>query len=123
VYSKPATITVTKKNATDPASLVKKSISMVVTGADVKAPFRVQFHASGLNVAHMAQQEKDTGHFKLFVNPKGAGKEVEMDFVEGQTEVWLAPPAGDYTLKLEFVDNLSPGKQLADLVTLPVKVQ
>ena len=41
----------------------------------------------------------------------------------GQTEVWLEPPAGDYTLKLEFLDNLNPGKQLTEAVTASVQVE
>ncbi len=123
VYSKAITVTVTKKNDIDPASLIQKGLSIGVSGKEVRQPFRVQFHASGMNVAHLAQQEKDTGHFKLHVIPKGAGKAAEMDFVDGQTEVWLAPPAGDYTLKLEFVDNLNPSKALTEAVSVPVKVQ
>ena len=115
-------ITVTKKNATDPKTLVKKGISLMVTGDEVKPPFRVQFHASGLNVAQAGQKEPDTGHFRLSVVPK-TGSAAEMDFVNGQTEVWLAPPAGDYSLKLEFVDNVNPAKSLAGAVSRTVKVQ
>ncbi len=122
VYSKPMSITVTKKNATDPKSLVKKGISLSVTGDEVKPPFRVQFHASGLNVAQLGQKEPDTGHFRLSVVPK-SGSPADIDFVNGQTEVWLAPPAGDFTLKLEFVDNLNPAKPLASAVSRAVKVQ
>jgi len=72
-------------------------------------------------VAHMVQQEKDTGHFKLTVTGK-SGPAAEMEFVDGQTEAWLTPPAGDYTLKLEFLDNLSPNAPLAPAVTTAVKV-
>ena len=122
VYSKPLKVTVIKKNETDPKTLVSKGIVVQVAGADVKAPFRVQFHASGLNVAHAVQQEKDTGHFKLTVVSK-TGPVAEMDFVEGQTETWLAPPAGDYTLKLEFMDNLNPKQALVGAVTTAVRVQ
>ncbi len=122
VYSKPMSITVTKKNDIDPKSLVKKGISLNVTGDDLKPPFRVQFHASGLNVAQSSQKEPDTGHFRLSVVPK-SGSAADMDFVNGQTEVWLAPPAGDYSLKLEFVDNISPGKTLANTVSRSIKVQ
>lgn len=121
VYSKPLKVTVTKKNDTDPKSLVQKGLEIHVASPEVKAPFRVQFHASGLNVAHAVQQEKDTGHFKLTVTGK-TGPAAEMDFVDGQTETWLAPPAGDYTLKLEFLDNLSPNPPLASAVTTAVKV-
>nr|WP_315848538.1 DUF4399 domain-containing protein [uncultured Rhodoferax sp.] len=122
VYSKPLKVTVTKKNDTDPKTLVTKGIAIQVAGAELKNPFRVQFHASGLNVAHVVQQEKDTGHFKLTVASK-AGAVAEMDFVEGQTETWLAPPAGDYTLKLEFMDNLNPKQAVVGAVTTAVIVQ
>ncbi len=122
VYSKPLKVTVTKKNATDPKALVTQGIAIQVSGAEVKTPFRVQFHASGLNVAHAVQQEKDTGHFKLTVVSK-AGAVAEMDFVEGQTEAWLAPPVGDYTLKLEFLDNLNPKQVLASAAPTAVRVQ
>ena len=122
VYSKPTTVTVTRKTGVEPKSLVKKGLSIGLEAPELKPPFRVQFHASALNVAHLAQQEKDTGHFKLQVIPKSGAKAAEMDFVDGQSEVWLAPPAGDYTLKLEFVDNLNPDKALTEAVSVPVKV-
>lgn len=123
VYSKPVTITVTRKTDKDPKSLSVKGISVAVASPVVSTPFRVQFHVSALNVAHVSQREKDTGHFKLTVIPKDVAKAVDFDFVEGQTEVWLAPPAADYTLKLEFLDNLNPAKVLAGPVTTTVKVQ
>jgi hypothetical protein len=122
VYSKPLKVTITKKNAVDPKSLVKPGLALMLTDSEQKPPFRVQFHASGLNVGHAAQQEKDTGHFKLTVTSK-TGAVAEMDFAEGQTEAWLAPPAGDYTLKLDFVDNLNPQQVLTGPVTATVKVK
>ena len=122
VYSKPLKVTVTKKNSLDPKTLMSKGIALMVAGAEQKAPFRVQFHASGLNVAHAVQQEPDTGHFKLTVASKG-GAVAEMDFVEGQTESWLAPPVGDYTLKLEFVGNVDAKVALAEPVTTVVRVR
>lgn len=126
VYSKPIKITVTRKNKDlDPKSLVKKGISLqnLPTDAKLSSPFMVGFHASGLNVAHLSQKEKDTGHFRLTVSPQGGGKPAELDFVNGQTEVWLSPPSGPYALKLEFLDNANPGNALAEPVTLPVRVQ
>lgn len=125
VYSKSIHITVTQKNkGVDPKSLVKKGISLKNLPADgtLTSLFRVQFHASGLNVAHLSQAEKDTGHFKLTVIPQGGSKPAELDFANGQTEVWLSPPAGPYTLKLEFLDNANPGKLLAEAVTTQVRV-
>ncbi len=123
VYSKPMTITVTKKNTTDPKSLVVPGLSLAVEGRSVKRPFRVQFHVSGLNVAHQTQKEKDTGHFRLTVSSGTASKSAVMDFVNGQTEVWLEPPLGEYTLKLDFLDNANPGKMLAVGVTQSVSVE
>ena len=125
VYSKPVKITVTRKNENvDLKSLVTKSISLpgLVANAKLNSPFRAVFHASGLNVAHLSQAEKDTGHFRLTVMPQSGGKPAEMNFVNGQTEVWLSPPPGSYTLKLEFMDNLNPGKTLVEAVTVPVRV-
>jgi hypothetical protein len=122
VYSKPLRLVVTKKNDTDPKSLIKKGIEIHVGDGVAKVPFRVQFHASGLNVAHVVQQEKDTGHFKLTVTSK-AGPVAEMDFVDGQTETWLSPPPGDYSLKLEMLDNLSPNQPMVNAVTTSVRVQ
>jgi hypothetical protein len=122
VYSPATTITVTKKVDKDPKSLAVKEISVSAAPPATNAPFRVQFHASGFNVAHLSQQEKDTGHFKLTVTPKDASKAVPFDFVDGQTEVWLAPPVGNYTLKLELLDNLNSGKVLAGPVMTTVNV-
>lgn len=122
VYSKPATITVTKKNATDPKTLSVPGVSLALEGPVVKAPFRVQFHASALNVAHLAQRLPDTGHFRLTVTP-ASGAPAVMEFVDGQTEVWLAPPAGSYTLKLELLDNVKAGQPLAAAATASVRVE
>jgi hypothetical protein len=47
----------------------------------------------------------ETNHFRLTVDRKGAKPEV-LDFTGGQTEVWLSPPAGEATLKLDLVDNM-----------------
>jgi hypothetical protein len=124
VYSKPLVVTVTKNNGAPPAGLVKKGISLlnVADNAKFKPPFRIQFHASGLNVAHLEQKEKDTGHFRLTMTPQ-KGAPAEMSFPGGQTEVWLAPPAGTYSLKLDFLDNVSPGKTLAEPVTATIRVE
>lgn len=124
VYSKPIKITVRRKSTeVDPKSLARRGISLELEGGTVKAPFRVQFHASAFNVGHLSQQLKDTGHFKLTVTPKAGGKPAVMDFAQGQTEVFLQPPAGDYALKLEFLENVPPGKSLTEPVTTAVLVQ
>ena len=123
VYSKPVSVTVTRKNPGDPAALIKRGLSVSVPSDVVKAPVRVQFHASGLSVGHLAQKQKDTGHFRLTVVPSAKGPDAVMEFFNGQTEVWLSPPPGDYVLKLDLVDNASPSRTLADTVSTSVKVQ
>lgn len=126
VFSKEQTITVTKKNNdVDPKSLAKKEISLIniATGNTFNAPFRVQFHASGYNVAHMQQKEKDTGHFRLIVLPLKGGKAAEIALSNGQTEVWLSPPAGSYKLKLELVSNESSDKILASSDAVNIQVR
>ena len=126
IYSKPLKITVTRKNKDiDPQTLVSKGISLpnIAPDARFKGPFKVQFQASGLNVAHLSQKQKDTGHFRLTVTPKNGDKPVEMDFPNGQTETQLAPPVGAYVLKLDLVDNLNAGKMLADSVSTAVRVE
>ncbi len=126
VYSKPLKITVTRKNKDlDPKSLVKKGISMldIEANASLKGPFRVQFQASGFNVAHLNQKEKDTGHFRLTLTPDKGGKPAEMNLVNGQTEVWLSPPSGSYGMKLDLVDNVNPEKTLAGTAPVPVRVE
>ena len=123
VYSKPLNITVSKKTTTDPKTLVKPGVEMLVANGEQKRPFRVQFHASGVGVAHQAQAEKDTGHFKLAIWSEKGAKLAEMDFVNGQTEVWLEPPVGDYTLRLDLIDNLNPARVLHSAAPVTVKVR
>ena len=124
VFSKAVKITVSQKNATDPKSLQTKGIQLLLpAGPEARTPVLVQFHASGLNVAHAAQQEKDTGHFRLTLKPAGGGAPQVMDFTDGHTETWLAPPAGSYALQLDFVDNLTPGNVLAPPASAQLRVR
>lgn len=126
VFSKEKTIFVTHKNSdVDPKSLAKKEISLINIATDDvrKSPVRVQFHASGFNVAHLQQKEKDTGHFRLVVTPTRGGKSAEMVFVNGQTETWLSPPTGGYKLKLDLISNDVPGKSLAESPAVAINVQ
>lgn len=126
VYSKPVNINVARKNKDiDPKSLVTKGVSLLNIAPDARLspPFRVQFHASGLNVGHLSQQEKDTGHFRLTISPQTGGKPVELTMVNGQTEVWLSPPLGAYSLKLNLLDNTNAGALLATSVSARVRVE
>ena len=126
VYSKPLKVVVTRKSKDiDPKSLVKTGVSLlnIVPDAKLKPPFRVQFHSSGLNVAHLSQKEKDTGHFRLTLTSSKGGKPEVLDFVNGQTETWLAPPTGTYGMKLDFVDNYIPSKTMAAAGYVPIRVE
>lgn len=125
VFSKPVRITVRQQLSTDPKSLQKTpGIQLLLpAGAEARAPLRVQFHASGLQVAHAAQQAPNTGHFRLTLKPGGGGAPQVMDFGNGQTETWLAPPAGGYALQLDFVDNLNPGNTLAPAAQAQLRVR
>ena len=107
VYSKPISITVTKKNeGVDPKSLVTKSAAILMpkAGETVATPFRMAFHASGFNVSNAALTEKGSGHFRVRIRTD-AGREEVIALTNGFTEVWLNPPAGSYSARVEFIDN------------------
>lgn len=123
VYSKPTKIVVTGKNSSDPKALQKKGLEIGLDAPASRPPVRVRFHASLLNVAQQSQQLADTGHFRLTVTPEAGGAPAVMNFVDGETEVWLAPPAGRYSLKLEMVDNLDGSKAMAEPVMGRVEVR
>lgn len=122
VYSKPLSVTVTRQNRGVSAASVAGPARVEVLepsgGATVRPPFRVLFHASGYNVSHAAAGVADTGHFRLTVGRAGRPPEV-ISFRQGQTEVWLQPPVGDYQLKLDLVNNVDAGKVMA--AATPVK--
>lgn len=108
VYSKPLKVTISKQNKNVTLASVQGAPRVeLLSPADretVKPPFQVQFHASGYNVSHVAPKLADTGHFRLTVERAGRKPEV-LNFTGGQTETWLNPPPGDYTMRLEFVSN------------------
>ncbi len=123
VFNKPVSVTITKKNSTDPKSLQTKALSLMLpSGSPARPPLRVQFHASGLNVAHLAQQEPGTGHFRLSIKPVRGGAPVVLDFPEGQTEAWIQPPVGHYSLELDFLNNLDTTQHLAPSATANLEV-
>ncbi len=126
IYSEAITVDVKSHNKDiDPKSLQTKGVRLLSPAADakVKGTFKVQFHASGFNVAHLVQKEKDTGHFRLIVTPKRGGLAAVLAYENGQTETWLAPPAGQYTLKLDLVDNLNPSQVLSESAPISLSVE
>lgn len=122
IYSKPITVTVTAKNeGVDPKTVVKPGVELLAphAGETVSGPFRVQFHAGGLNVSNVEIQDKGAGHFRLIAQGKGAPEKI--DFASGATEAWLKPPPGDYTLRLELVGN-ADGAVMASGAPVAIKV-
>ncbi|MCY7318970.1 MAG: DUF4399 domain-containing protein [Ramlibacter sp.] len=109
VYSKPLRVTVTAQKKIPAATVTGARRVEILSPSDqqrVQGPFRVQFHASGYNIAHQQAKAADTGHFRLTLERPGKKAEV-LDFRQGQTEVWLNPPRGEYAIRLELLDNLS----------------
>lgn len=115
VYSKPLKLTVSRQNrGVTPASLQGPphiELLSVASHDTLRAPFRVQFHASGYNVSTVAPRVPETGHFRLTMSRAGQKPEV-LDFTGGQTESWLSPPPGNYSLQLELVSNTGSGESM-----------
>ncbi|MEY4429748.1 MAG: hypothetical protein RLZZ182_2437 [Pseudomonadota bacterium] len=108
IYSPAITVHITQQRPdVKPESLTRPGISLLApqAGDVVKRPFRVQMHASGLNVSHTQIQSKEAGHFQLLM--KGASGTETLDFNNGHTEAWVKPPAGTYQLRLQYVNNAS----------------
>ena len=110
VYSKPLKLIVSKQNkSVDLASvqgLPRIELLGIADSETVRPPFRLQFHASGLNISDIGPKVPDTGHFRLVMERTGQKSE-SIAFTGGQTETWLNPPAGKYNLRLELVNNVS----------------
>ncbi|WP_354004414.1 DUF4399 domain-containing protein [Ramlibacter pallidus] len=116
VYGKPIRVTIAKRRMPAPGENVagapRVEILQPAPGETLRGPLRVQFHASGFQIAHPDAQVAGTGRFRLTVTPTGKPAEV-LDFRGGQTEVWLNPPRGEYQLKLDLVGNDGAGAVLA----------
>jgi hypothetical protein len=116
VYSKPLKFTVSKQHkGVSPASLLGDPSVEILSPADratVQAPLRVQLHASGYNLSHVAAKVPDTGHFRLTLERQGQKAEV-IDLDGGQTEVWLHPPKGYYSARLDLVGNTTAAQLMA----------
>lgn len=125
VYSKPLHLTISKQNKdVSAASVLGPPRVEILSPAEqdtVRAPFRVQFHASGYNISHIDANAPDTGHFRLSLDRPGRKPEV-IEFNAGQTEVWLNPPPDDYTLRLELASNAAGAKPLSQARPLSIKV-
>ena len=110
VFSKPVRVTITAQDKQLTPANVQGPKRVELLGLrdqqSVNGPFRVQFHASGYNIAHQQAKVAESGHFRLTLE-RGGKKADVLNFRQGQTEVWLNPPRGDYALRLELLDNVS----------------
>jgi hypothetical protein len=123
IYSKPLTVTVTRhRGDVDAKALVGPGVAMLAPapGEALRGPFRVVFHASGLNVGSAEVADEGVGHFRLVANKAGAATE-RIDFSNGATEAWLNPPPGAYRLTLELVGN-ARGEVMSTSAPIDVKV-
>ena len=124
VYSKPLKIKVSQQRGPqNAATATKPTIALLLSEKAQNSPVRVLFHASGINVGQKAQKIAGTGHFKLSVLALASGQSAEFDFVNGETEVWLQPPVGQYKLTLAFPDNANSKKMLAEVVNTTISVE
>ena len=116
VFSRPVQLTIARQRKLAPGESVTGPAGVRILrpapNEAVRGPIRVQFHASGLNVAHAAAKVAGTGHFRLTLVRASATPEV-LAFPAGQTEVWLNPPKGEYQMKLDFVGNQDGAPVLA----------
>lgn len=126
IYSKPTTITVVAQHdGVDPRQMQQPRVSLLspADGATLRPPFRVQFHASGLNVAPADTKSVSSGRFRLRIEEASGGKAETIEFRGGQTETWLQPPPGAYRMTLEFVSNAKPGEVLHRSAAVRLKVE
>lgn len=124
VFSKPVQVTVTAQNKQVAPATVQGPKRVEILGLTeqqaVRGPFRVQFHASGYNIAHQQAKVVESSRFRLTMERSGRKADV-LDFRQGQTEVWLNPPRGDLALRLELVDDVTD-QPVAAAVPLRVNV-
>ena len=123
IYSKPLTVVVTRKrDGVDPKTLIQPGVSLLApaAGESVQPPFRIVFHATGLNVGSQEITDKGVGHFRLVAERAGAPAE-RIDLANGATEAWLSPPLGDYRFRLELVGN-AQGELMSTSAPVDVKV-
>ncbi|SCK38239.1 protein of unknown function [Variovorax sp. HW608] len=126
VYSKPLKFTVSRQNQGVTAASLQgpPRIEVLSPGdrATVQTPLRVQMHATGFNISHAGPKVPDTGHFRLVLERSGQKAEIiELD--GGQTELWLNPPKGDYSARLELMSNTATGNVIARAKTVAFSVR
>lgn len=91
-------------------------------GQIMQRPFRLVFHASGLNVAPRSSKLANTGVFRVRFTARDGRivpvQDITLD--NGQTEAWFAPPRGKYSVQLLF--EVNPGAALHPAVSPPIVI-
>lgn len=123
VYSDVLTIKVVGKRAQGADGLRQPGITLLSpsAGSRVHAPFALIAHVSGFNVSHTDITEPDTGHLRFRITTPDGKTEV-LPLTGGETELWLQPPAGRYTLSGELVSNRETGIVLATFAPVQFEV-
>jgi hypothetical protein len=86
-------------------------------GQVLRPPFKLNFHASGLNISHQASGLSNTGYFRMRFRPVGVRhpQDVLISFPGGTTEAVFNPPEGTYDVQLLYVRN--PGNVESSLTS------
>jgi Domain of unknown function (DUF4399) len=123
IFSQKVTVLVTGKDEAKQLAIKSRKPSLTfanINDGDIqKHNFKVQFHASGLNIANSLTKLTGTGFFQLTVSPKTGSSEV-IAFPSGVTETWLDLPEGDYKLSLNLVNN--PNNEINPVASKPVSI-
>lgn len=124
VFSQEITVVVTSVDDAKRQALKARkpelSFANIEDNETVKPNFKLQFHASGLNVSTNLTKLPNTGYFQLTVAPNNKPAEV-IAFPSGATETWLDLPEGDYKLTLNLIDN-SNGK-VSSVLSKPIAIK
>lgn len=87
----------------------------------LERPFRLVFHASGLNVATRSSKVAGTGTFRVRFMREGQSQPAEeVSLPNGQTEAWFSPPKGNYRVQLLFEGN--PDGKLLPIASDPLSI-
>jgi hypothetical protein len=112
VYGKPVRLTIKSRRTVPLAEVLgppRVAILQPAPDATVRAPVRVQFHASGYNVAHADAAVAGTGHFRLTL-ARAASRRRCWTSARARPRAWLLPPKGEYQMTLELVSNHRGGQ-------------
>ena len=125
VYSKELTIEVlpgTSALSDSHGRVPRVELLNLRNGQVLKPPFRLNFHASALNIAHQASAVPNTGYFRVRLKPLTgrSTQEVIISFPNGATEALFNPPEGSYEVQLFYVQN--PGNVLTSVVSETYRV-